>query len=476
MKKLVVVLVSIIIVVFVFVGCEKQEAVELSSRTLYLDAQNGNDHTADGSEDKPFKTFNHAMDSLESGDILMVYNGDYGDIIVGRTPGENWGSNSEISVPYSKFHNWVTIKAVAGHRPHFKSLSIGTLNIPNSGSPAKQAPFSQKGNSDLYMSFDGFIVDDGITIKGSRHVKIENCTISSEGDLNGSAANLDGKAGITILNGRYITIKNNLITKTAIGINAASYDLEIINNEICFNSHDGIRILGGENWLIDGNRIHDLDDGTSDGEVSWDRHSDGIHLFQLIDVTRNLTVRNNLFYHIESMDVMAQGGDENNHNANWIFENNVFCPSGGILIHLGTGVYQSWIFRHNTVVYAPNDKWVSIFGRQMHSNQYHIALWANDNVNPGCKFYNNIFAGSTTKVPSAYKFVAGNIFTTENNLPYEPISGNIADYIKSGKIPGMLIDGSKAIDKGDINNVSELTTDFNGKKRDNKPDIGAFEK
>jgi hypothetical protein len=38
--------------------------------------------------------------------------------------------------------------------------------------------FSQKGNCDLYMSFEGLVIDSGVTIYGSRFVKVKDCTIN----------------------------------------------------------------------------------------------------------------------------------------------------------------------------------------------------------------------------------------------------------------------------------------------------------
>lgn len=444
-----------------------------SGISFYVDINKGNDITGNGSKSNPFRTFNKALDSLQSGDILWVNDGNYGDVIFGRTPGLDWGEPSEITVPISKFKSWVQIKAAPGQTPHFNTLQIGTLNIPNSGSPAKSIDFSQKGNSDLYMIIDGMTIDDGAFIAGSRYVKIKNCIINRKGDLSGNVTNLDNKTGLEVVNGRYITIENNDITHVAIGIAAASYDIVIKNNQIHHNSHDGIRLLGGSDILVEGNRIHDLDDGYDDN-VSWARHSDGIHLFDLFDVTKNLTISRNLLYHIECMGFMIQGGDGSVKNSNWIIENNIFGPIGSIVIHLGADIYNGCTIRHNTVVMAPNDNWTSIFNRTITAKAYHIALWSVDAVNKGYKVYNNIFTDDTT-VPNAYGFASNNTFYNASNMPFEPIPGNIADYIKAGKIPGTLKAGSSAINSG-TTAVTDTKIDFTGKIRDQNPDIGALEK
>jgi hypothetical protein len=457
-------------------SCKKSDnSPVLSSNNLYIDAINGNDTLGNGSQNQPFRSFSRAMDSLQSGDVLYVNNGNYGDVVAGRTPGLNWGfDQSKITMPYSKFTAWVTVKAAPGQTPHLHSLSIGSLNIPYSGSPSKQLDFAQKGNCDLYMSFEGLVIDSGVIIHGSRYVKIKDCIVNMMGDLNGSVSNIDNKAGIAIQNGRYITLENNEITHVSIGIAAGSYDLVIKNNHIHHNSHDGIRVWGGDGWLIEGNRIHDLDDGVDDSGPTWNRHVDGIQIWPLFDDTKNLIIRGNIFYHLEAMGIMTQTETA---AENWTFENNIFGPVGGILFHLGTDVYKNCIFRHNTVVYAPHDEWVSIYNRTMNNQQYKFALWSVTAINPGYQFYNNIFT-SDVSVPSDYGFVSNNIFYNYNGTdacPYEAIPGSISEYIASGKIPGTLISGSAAIDAGTAKYSRQLTIDFNGKTRDSKPDIGALE-
>ena len=473
----------LVFAILIFAACKKTDEtpIPISGKSFFLDANNGNDN-GDGSQSHPFKTFNHVMDSLKNGDTVFLYNGNYGDIVAGRTPGVNFGySQAEITIPKSSFLTWVTIKAAHGQTPHITKLDIGTLNIPNSGSPAQMIPFSQKGNCDLYMRFEGLIIDDGVMIRGSRYVDIKNCTINRIGDLNGNVNNMDNKAGVNIINGRYITIEGNEITHVSIGVGAATYDLVVKNNHIHHNSHDGIRVEGGENWLIEGNRIHDLDDGVNDNDDtfdpnsngSWNRHCDGMQVFQLYGPTNGLTVRGNLFYHFESMGVMVGEGPE--HYSNWIFENNIFGPVGGAIFILGADIYGSMVFRHNTVVYAPNDTWTSIFGRSMNGQVYSLNLWDVAAVNGGYRFYNNILTKACT-IPKAYAFVANNLFCDdESGYPYESVPGNLEDYINQSKLPGSLKSGNIAKDAGVTRYQNELLIDFNGKKRDSKPDIGAIE-
>jgi len=115
---------SLTILISICFGCNKCNNVSPSGNTYYADAINGNDDTGDGSQDVPFKSFGRAMDTLQSGEILFLDDGNYGDIVVGRTPGLNRGSNpSKITIPHSKFNNWVSIKAVPGQTAHFNTIA-----------------------------------------------------------------------------------------------------------------------------------------------------------------------------------------------------------------------------------------------------------------------------------------------------------------------------------------------------------------
>lgn len=475
--------------------------------TYYLDAVNGDDTYA-GSQARPWKTFKKALNSVQDRDTVLMMTGDYGTLIAGRTKDENknWG---DFALPLAHFSDWVIFKAASGQTPRATSIDFGTKNTTEltSNNLSVQLPFTVKGNVDLYIRIEGITVEDGVDLKGGRYIQIVNCKIGRLGDLSGSVANLDNKVGVGISNGRYITLRGNDITGVSIGVGAASHDLAIIGNEIHHNSHDGIRVFGGDTWLIEGNRIHDLDDGVDDADgVSWNRHSDGIHIWTLIDATYNLTVRGNVFYHIESMGIMINASTiEGKEYANWVFENNVFGPVGGTLFHGGASIKDRFVFRHNTVVYAPNDTWTSIYpnnlatgaARTMAGQVYNLS-W------PSCdgegSIYNNIFAdGSQAEVytTSSLAFSGHNLYrvspSTGNalsrgdavltSLPYDEVSGNVQDFMNSsGKTIGTLTAQNQAIDAGTriaVDYVTELperlTTDVLGLTRDARADIGAFE-
>ncbi|MBK8476584.1 MAG: right-handed parallel beta-helix repeat-containing protein [Opitutaceae bacterium] len=487
-----------------------------SGDTYYLDADAGDDDTGDGSAARPWRTFKKALYSVQSGDTVLLRTGHYGTLIAGRTKDDNRNWGAEVALPLAHFTDWVTFKAAPGHAPRATRIDFGTKNTTErtSNNLAVQLPFTVKGNVDLFIRVDGLIIEDGVDLKGGRHIEIANCTINRAGPLNDSISSIDNKGGVGISNGRYITIRGNDITQVAVGIGGASHDLAIIANRIHNIAHDGIRVLGGDTWLIEGNWIHDLDDGFGDpanypAEVrwTWGRHADGIHIWTLTDATRNLTVRGNIIYHVECMGVMVNASTlAGKEYSNWVFENNVFGPTGAEeTIHGGAAVRDRFIFRHNTFVYAPEDRWTGLYPKDMvtgedrviHSTTHKI-MW------PSCdgegSVYNNLFAdGSQARVytGSPLSFSGHNLYRiapTSGNalsrgdavltaLPYDAIPGNVQDYMDaSGKVIGQLTAQNQAIDAGTgigldyVTALKErLTIDFLETTRDARADIGAFE-
>jgi len=519
-----------------------------NSSTYHLDAVNGNDTTGDGSQAKPFKTFDKAMSVVASGDTVLMHNGDYGNLIAGRASAESY------SLAVALFTNWVTFRAAPGETPHATTIDLGSLNYVDTQGNTITLDIGNgqpEGNVNCYLRFEGLTVDDGVSIIGSRHVHIKNCTINRIGDLNGSVNNIEKKVGILSFYGAYITLEGNDITHVAVGINAAGSHTVIKNNHIHHNSHDGIHVLGGPDWLIESNRIHDLDDGVDDWDqslkpgdpgydpardrtstsydptqdptwdptaengagASWNRHVDGIQIYDLngngSDAVTDLTIRRNLFYHLEAMGMMLQNKTDKIPDAqlvppgrfsNWLIEDNIFGPAGGRLIVMGVDVHGGFTLRHNTVVRAPNDSWTSLYRAMpvpIDPDSYNIQMWTDSTIQftpsifDDYRVYNNIFGdagfgNAHSSYASTYAFVANNFyygtgaaFTNGDQwytaLPCTAIPGTIEDFLAGGGVLGQLTTGSAAIDAGTMQYASEVPDDFAGNPRDSQPDIGAYE-
>ncbi len=453
---------------------------EISGTKFYVDATKGSDQNS-GSESEPFKTLLYALNKVKGGDGIVLRNGNYGDLI--------YGANNGKPIP-EVFNDWVTIVAQQGHKPELEHVVLGTWS---DASGSNQIPWTTTGNSNLHLRIDGISILNQLEIYGSRYVDIRNCTISTQGEL--SELNAKG-SGISVMNGQYISLSKNLIHHSGVGVAVMTRDFNMIDNEIKECTHDGIKFYGGENILIKGNKIHDLDDGLSD-ENPNSFHVDGIHMHSIIHQggymnprwaggANNVTFSGNLIYHVEAMGVMINQNDSGQEGwQNFTWENNIFGPVDGRLFILGSSFGGYFIFRNNTVLFAPNDKWTSIFGRSMNSKNidnpnsqsYHFQVWGNPaNFN----FYNNIFAAVGSSENSGLTqdqgIVSNNIIITDpSKLPYEPITGNIQEYINSGAILGIPTSNSEAVNGGH-KSLEYPAKDIWGNTRTGLPDIGAVER
>ncbi|MEJ2427108.1 MAG: right-handed parallel beta-helix repeat-containing protein [Candidatus Thiodiazotropha sp.] len=414
-------------------------AYEISGNIYYADPVNGSDANP-GTQSQPFQTIHYALSQVSGGDGLLLYGGNYGDVAWGRTGDAAW-TQQPIAVVFT---DWVTVKAVDGEDVIFDSLSLGTWNAPGTNTPM---PFSTIGNSDLRMRFDGIQILDGIEIRGSRYVDIRNSTVSLAGDIQDRI----NDSGISVYNGQHVMLYHNEITHCGVGIQGMTTDFIVARNDIHHNTHDGLSMLGGSNWLVEGNTFRELDDGVDD-TVSWGKHTDGTQLYfvnapdpKWARLASDFTFRGNVFYHIESMAAML-GDSGLGRIERFTWENNVFGPMNGRMFIMAADVHDYFIFRNNSVIYAPNDSWTSMWGRTLGAAGYplrdryfNVQIWygpAADNPHQAnYQVYNNIFTSAT---PSYQEFglVSNNLYIDTVNEtmanaeirttqpPYTTITGN----------------------------------------------------
>jgi parallel beta-helix repeat protein len=453
-----------------------------TGKMYYVDAVNGDDAAA-GTEDAPFKTIPKVWPLLAGGDTVVLASGTYPTLTAGFTGSNADGSAAPIPVVFSK---WVTFMAGEGQEPHLEALEVGTLNA----APGENLPFSVVGNSDAYLRFVGLTIDDGVSVLGSRYVELKNCQIHRAGELINDNANL-GKAGVTVFNGRCVSLQGNDISHVGIGIKVMSTDLLVRGNDIHNNTNDGIELFGGDNILIEGNKLHDLDDGIDDGQT-WGTHVDGIQTYfpghggpdpkYALELS-NVTYRSNVFYHIESMGMMINAADEGCAYKNWVFENNVMGPVCGNMLHWGAAI-EGFTFRHNTIVQVADTTWQSDY-RAMDCQNYNVSWWPDGD---GKMVYNNVFVDGNnhpdTTDPS-YALIANNLYLSAPPDWLSPLErgGLVATSLPyaAGDFEAVLLADSEAIDMGtrlaqDLSLLPDpLEVDRDGNPRDQRPDVGAYE-
>lgn len=180
-----------------------------NTHIYYLDYDNGNDSTGDGTTGSPWKTLTKAQSVMVSGDTIYLRTGNYGVFSESSATGRT---------------NWITFKADTGHTPVFTAISLSYSSLTTS-----------------YLRFDGIEVSTlvgntyaGINPVNARLVEIRNCKIHYTGN------------------------KYNL--ETGIYCNTCS-NILVYHNEIYY-SQRGVLIGWTENMTVAHNYIHTLGGGT----------------------------------------------------------------------------------------------------------------------------------------------------------------------------------------------------------------------
>lgn len=335
-----------------------------------------------------------------------------------------------------------------------------------------------------FLSLKGIHILNGVNIYSCQNIIIDSCLIERTGSCVGSEDNISKTAvyGLGVAN---FTIKNSDITKTATGVSVKGENIQILNNVIHDITHDGIKVMGSRNSLIEGNNIYNLDDGVEDGEVAWNRHCDAIHVFIMgssirenLIANENIVFRGNTLYNCES-----QGLQFNTYyafpdilNTNLVFENNIFGPTRANRFNCPGNSVDTLIFRHNT--FLPEEEgytFTSGFREVNCDNGNTIRIEKNQR---GLEIYNNILP--TLPNVSDTHYCDYNLYY--NMTSSSPVSRNsVVDtnikLLNPGSFDGKLMSTSPAVNAGTIINAPSgiYDKDFYGTLRDKRPDMGACE-
>jgi hypothetical protein len=402
---------------------------------------------------------------LRGGELVCFADGDYGDLSFNYTAGE-------ISTPYTE---WVTFMAAPGASPRIRQFyAHGNWNT---------ARVVWNGNFEFRIRLIGFLVADGVRIADADLIRIERCALRRAGPWSGSEADI-GKAAVSVRAGRSITVEDCDLTECAVGIGARGTDLVFRRNHIHEICHDGIQLTGCDQVLVEGNRIHNLDDGEDDIDPpAWNRHCDGIHLFPEadaapIDANLGVVIRGNTIYHCEAMGIMFQNRASRIHlSRDFVVENNVFGPSGGFLLHF-KDVCHGFVFRHNSILHVENDSFVGRY-RTLACSSYAVGL-PTYAASSGVRIYNNILHGQDTNwgwidPAHAERFDHNLYHRWQANLARGDAAITIPGdpFAAAVRFDGHLAEGSPAIGAGSTREA--VAVDLRGEPRDASPDIGAFE-
>ena len=222
--------------------------------TYYVDDVNGSDSNP-GTSEQPWKTLNRTYTwyvgqepKVQEGDTVLFRNGNYGQFM------ESTNTNPGTAYLFYR-NNWITYKAASGHTPVLDKVYIRNQD--------KWAPI-EHGRS--YLVFDGFGILDGLNFQYTSYAQIRNCNITTKTEsYDGLHAPYikNGKIGIGIIYGHYITVERNEISHIFRGISAtdSSDNIVLKNNVIHRIGEDGItcpvqHVVVADNHIYDINKYY----------------------------------------------------------------------------------------------------------------------------------------------------------------------------------------------------------------------------
>jgi len=472
----------------------------------YVDPVKGSDTTGNGSQNAPYKTIEKLWPKLKAGDLIGLFPGSYGAF-------DKY--TSYIKSPSDLFSDWVTFIGLdLKNPPVFEHIHIGTAagNLPMV--PEKTGP--PIGQFNAFLAFENVTVKDGVHVVYARHFRIKNSLITShleEGflslDPTFPAEDYNAHMRKTAVNfGRveHFYVEQCEITNTGNGVAGTGININLIGNKIHHGRHDGIKVTGYWDSLIEGNKVYNFDDRINDIEAearypgqNAPRHADTIHIFVsgVGPTNKNITFRNNILYDSEGAHVQMNEykikDDKGNviqvlGNEGLLFEGNIFGPAGAPMFNNSEGT-PDMIFRHNTVCVL-NEPRILNPGSRSGRGQDDIVL---DNYalrihrdSTGVKIYNNILGTYGADEGAQVSLFDYNLIQIEPSTPPKGLDRERAygrftiidsstPLVDPYAFDGVLKKDSLAINAGTRLIDSIFETDVAGTSRDNLPDLGAFE-
>lgn len=467
--------------------------------TYYVDGNSGNDNSGDGSSNRPWKSLDKATRSVGPGDEVRIRTGTYHERVRINTANTTW-------------------KADTGHQPvidgrYHEGLfrDNGTLPHPEPGSGflpegANAAMVNLRADG---IVFDGLTVQNlsgtGVAVSNSNCV-VRNCRF----DFTYDTAVRVNTSGSFIDN---VVIENNICTRQSVryydplrsgGKEAVTGVLKmgrtrdgiIRNNVLAYGHGEGINIgKASYRILVEGNIVHTCNH---------------VHLY--INRSIDVTIRNNLVYHLYVPDYVGEDGkppagiaigDENAKTGTW-------PPSSGgqiynnIVIGLGTLFsVRNNAHNYNTQLDNCYVGYNTFIGREKTAAGIQIIGNAQGRPHRNSLFENNIILGGN-RISQGNGDISGVAF--RNNLwgeQPEPAMRGAGDRIGDPNLvnagaglndnfpnpdsnlelrnyqlterSGLAI--ARASDGSRVNGVQPppIRKDFFGANRDAQPDIGAHE-
>ncbi len=298
--------------------------------TYYVDGNSGND-SADGSSNRPWKTLDKAVEQLSPGDEVRVRTAVYYEALRVKTNNTTWRADTgHKPVIDGRYHDGLFNSQ--GQLPH----PDGTQNFLPQASAGAIVVMNAGGTT-----LDGFTIQN---VAGSAvSVSASNCTVRNcrIDFIYNTAVKSNTSSGFI----ENVVFENNICTRISVryydplrggGVEGVSGVMKmgrtrdgVIRNNVCAYGHGEGMNIGKDSYriLVEGNVVHTCSH---------------VHLY--INRSQDVTMRNNLVYHLYTPDLIGEDGrapagiafgDEDAFNGQWIHS------SGGqiynnIVVGLGT--------------------------------------------------------------------------------------------------------------------------------------------
>ncbi len=400
--------------------------------TYYLDANNGSDSNT-GTSSAPWKSLAKAINTLQSGDTVILRNGNYGDL------------TDETKVNRT---DWITYRAETGHTP-----VIGRVNFGRESSTPVY---------DAYIVLDGLTITNRLRLCSRNYFQIRNCEISE--------SNYGGiyEAVVFSRMTSYVTLENCEIHHGSKGVLVWGDYWNILDCQIYDVAEDGIKGAGGaqSHLLVEGCEIWGIQKSlaaTDDPDGYNGYHCDMIQWSA--SGARDLIFRRNIIRDSSGVQgiFLERKGDV---CTDVTIEDNLIYGLNTDSAYVYVKGYEGVTIRHNTLVKEAGEGGSTIridddtAGNNGQAENIHNNITSGLNVEDGSvkNESHNICSGFSGITPSGSSLTLANL------------SGLFVDFYGQDF---RLVEGSRAIDFGDPDQGTE--TDIAGKARDSQPDAGCYE-
>lgn len=465
--------------------------------TLYVDGNNGNDNSGNGSSSKPWKTLGKANSSINSGDTVLVRGAVYNEVINITKANTIW-------------------KADAGHTPILDGRYSPSERLPNGNMPAVDAKKSYIPGT-MYgkminiqannVTVEGFtirnVAGQPVGILGD-HAILRDCTLDF---AYGGGINVDKVQSVLIENVKMYRCNQKRYDPTNTKGGPANVQVNLLLKsvrngiirgcQIAYNHGEGIGLaIESQNCIVENCLVHT-----------------NLHMHIVINHAQNNIIRNNFVFHSNDPEfVQRKSGDpptgiviSDEHKrgeklglkrseGNMIYNNIVVGMGQNFVARFSknaSGALRKTYVGHNTFVNAYKNNGTAVNVRIPPATDHHNSVFENniiiqDNGNiaqvPGGNqilFRNNVWSRNPGAAASGAGDGVGNPNLLDHRGPLDDgfdrtLRANAENYRLTDR--SMLAIG-KAVNGGQANGlpIPNVVGDYFNRNRDNKPDIGAHE-